>query len=138
MGVSNCYIYMYRRWVDGGEAKNMHISRQNNQTEGKDLKLTQFPSGYFSGFTPLPSNKIVAPSSSALAINSSILLLLSGEITGPKSAPSSNPPSILIPLALSAISGTQSFVSPIITNVLSAIHLCPAAPNAAPAMALSA
>lgn len=38
--------------------------------------LTQLPLGYFSGFNPLPSSSIVAPSSSALAIRLSIRCLL--------------------------------------------------------------
>lgn len=104
----------------------------------ESVKLTKLPFGYFSGLMPLPSNSTVAPSFSALSINPSILSLAATLITGPKSVPSSKPPSIFNPLALSASSSSHSFVSPTMTNVLSAMHRWPAAPNAAPAMAFKA
>lgn len=63
----------------------------------------------------------------------SILFLDSFEITGPKSAPGSCPALTFNDFALATRSGIQFLASPTIIATLSAIHLCPAAPNAAPA-----
>ena len=103
--------------------------------EGIQNGLTKLPLGYFSGLYPLPSRRMVAPSFSALAINSSIRFWLSGLMTGPRSAPSSNPPLTFRALARSTISGSQSRVSPTVTTVLSAMQRWPAAPKAAPTIA---
>ncbi len=80
----------------------------------------------------------MAPSSFAVAMVFSIRSLACGLIRGPRSAPSSKPPLTLSCFARSASSGSHSLVSPIMTSALKAMHRCPAAPNAAPAMAFNA
>ena len=87
---------------------------------------------------PLPSSKISAPSDSALAMSPSILALLSVDMTGPRSDSASKPDPAFKALARSTRCANQGFVSGSVTSVLRAIQGCPAAPNAAPAMAFRA
>lgn len=85
-------------------------------------RLTQLPLGYLAGFWPRPSSRMVAPSFSAVPMRLSMRSLAWGEMTGPRSAPSSKPPFMESSFARSAISAVHSLVSPTRTSVLRAMQ----------------
>mmetsp|Transcript_3812 Transcript_3812/g.9018 ORF Transcript_3812/g.9018 Transcript_3812/m.9018 type:complete len:212 (-) Transcript_3812:1100-1735(-) len=99
----------------------------------------KLPPRYFSStLTPLPSSSITAPPRPPNSIKASARARASGEMRGPTSVSASNPPPTLSFLALSTNAGTQLCASPTRITTLSAMHRCPAAPNAAPTRAFKA
>mmetsp|Transcript_30590 Transcript_30590/g.55452 ORF Transcript_30590/g.55452 Transcript_30590/m.55452 type:complete len:288 (-) Transcript_30590:577-1440(-) len=99
----------------------------------------KFPPSNPSTVNPRPSSMHTAPSSMLCSIISSARSVASLLINGPTSTPSTNPFPTFRSLACATSSCAQprlSSKSPTKTTTLSAIHRCPAAPNAAPTIAL--
>mmetsp|Transcript_12875 Transcript_12875/g.32497 ORF Transcript_12875/g.32497 Transcript_12875/m.32497 type:complete len:234 (+) Transcript_12875:529-1230(+) len=84
---------------------------------------------------PRPSSTSVAPWSTPVWIKASARARACLLIIGPTSASGSVPPVTTSPRALAAILGTISDAAPTKTAALMAMHLCPAAPKAAPVSA---
>mmetsp|Transcript_41008 Transcript_41008/g.128583 ORF Transcript_41008/g.128583 Transcript_41008/m.128583 type:complete len:264 (+) Transcript_41008:658-1449(+) len=97
----------------------------------------KLPLGKSGTSTPRPSSTSVPPASTPAPIRLSARCSACGEMSGPRSAPSTCPAETLSFRARSASSGIHSLVSATKIAWLSAMQRWPAAPKAAPTMALS-
>lgn len=110
----------------------MRFPRINTFTSVNTVGPTKFPFSKPWTTSPLPSRASVAPSFTPDSTRSHILFLDRGDITGPRSVPGICPAFTFNFFDARTNSGIHSFDLPTNMATESAMHLWPAAPNAAP------